>query len=163
MQQRRLSAAIVTFAFLIAFTSASADTRDELIDQIMDAAGKPPPVVPGSDDVTKTLNAAKLANPGVDQTTWDAVRIETAAALSKINSGPESPFALRYRAALADFSDPELQDVLAALRNPLLIKLRGSLRSHSDVYKKSFMPNVLRVNSDVSQILIRHGLKPVGP
>jgi hypothetical protein len=129
----------------------------------MEVAGKPPPVGPGSDDVTRTLNAAKLANPSVDQATWEEVRIETAAALSKVNSGPESPFALRYRAALADFSDAELRDVLVALRNPLLIKLRESLRSHSDVYKKSFMPNALRVNSDVSTILLRHGLKPVGP
>ncbi|MBV8210226.1 MAG: hypothetical protein JO133_09215 [Burkholderiaceae bacterium] len=163
MHRQSLKAALLCSAFLAFATAASASARDELIDQIIDTAGRPAAVSADSENVTKTLAAARAANPSVDQSTWEQVRRETAAALTSINSGSESPFVLQYQAALAQFSDLELQNLLEALRNPLLVKLREALRSNANIYKKTFMPNVLRINSDVNQILQNHSLKPTGP
>jgi hypothetical protein len=111
--------------------------------------------------VTKTLTAARTANPDVAARTWDDVRSDTAAALTRMNSGPGSDFDKRIRAALESFSDSELQSLNSKLNDPMLLRFRRAVQSLPHENSGGAMSNMLQMVVEINAILNKHDLKPI--
>jgi hypothetical protein len=146
---------------LLVAGQARADSRDDLVNQIEEAIGKPMPVDEQSPLVTQTLTAARTANPDVDSRTWDDVRSETAAALTRMNSGPGSAFDKRIRTALESFSDSELHSLSVRLNDPLLLRFRQAIQSQPNDKAGRAMSDMLQMVIEINGILNKHQLKPV--
>jgi len=147
---------------LCAFGQAKAESRDELVDQIEEALGKPMPVDQHSPLVTQTLTAAKTANPDVDSPTWDEVRADTAAVLTRLSAGPGSAFDKRIRAALESFSDSELKSLSSKLNDPLLLRFRRGIQSQpNQPLGGAAMAGMMQMMVDINGILTRHNLKTI--
>jgi hypothetical protein len=155
----------VTVTVLIGLLSATAQAQsvnhEFLVNQIEEAIGKPDPVAAASSLVTSMLTMAKNANPEVDPSTWDHVREDTAATLTKLSSGPGSAFDLRVRGALAQFTDHELPLLLGKLNDPQLLKFRDALRQQPNASKSSIVSNALQMTSQINGILAKHNLHQV--
>ena len=150
---------MVLMANLLAAAAVKAGNRDDLVSQIEEAIGKPPPVAEQSPLVTKALTAAKTANPDVDSHTWDDVRSETAEALTRMSSGPGSSFDKRVRGALESYSDSELQSLSVKLNDPLLLRFRRALQSQPNDNAANAMSNMLQMVAEINGILSKHNLK----
>jgi hypothetical protein len=111
--------------------------------------------------VTKTLTAARTANADVDASTWDDVRSDTAAAQTRMNSGPGSAFDKRIRAALESFSDSELQSLNSKLNDPLLLRFRHAVQGLPQENAGAAMSNMLQMVVQINAILTKHNLKPI--
>jgi hypothetical protein len=155
--------AIVTLlvGLLYATAHAQSASRDDFVNRIEDAIGRPDPVAASSPLVTSMLTTARNANPGVDSSTWDSVRAETAAILTKRSSGPGSAFDNRVRAGLARFTDSELQRLLTKLNDPLLVKFRDVMKLEQNGYKNAFLSDALQMTSEINDILAKHDLQQV--
>jgi hypothetical protein len=152
---------MVLMANLLAAAQAKAAGRDDLVNQIEEAIGKPIPIAEQSPLVTKTLTAARTANPDVDARTWDDVRSDTAAELTRMNSGPGSAFDKRIRAALESFSDSELQSLNSKLNDPLVLRFRRAVQSLPHDNAGAAMSNMLQMVGEINAILTKHNLKPI--
>lgn len=155
------STVMVLMIFLFATAQAQTPNRNDLVNQIEEAIGKPTPVTEKSPLVTTTLTAAKNANPEVDSRTWDEVRADTAVALTKMSSGPGSPFDNRIRGALESFTDAELQSLNSKLNDPMLLKFRDALQRQPNEYKTHAMSNALQMAAEINGILAKHNLKQI--
>ena len=147
----------VLLALLCATAAAQSPSRNDLINQIEDAIGRPPPIAAGSPLVTTTLTAAKNANPEVDPGTWESVREETAAALTKRQ---HSYFDTPVRGALESFTDDELKNLNRALHDPLVMRFREGWKKQAKA-AKNLMSNVLELTVQINDILAQHQLKQV--
>jgi hypothetical protein len=154
-------AAILAAALLAPLAHAQSTDRDALIAKIEDAMGRPAAVTAEAPVVTAALKAAKQANPDADDATWAKVRTDTAAAFTKMASGPGSAFDQHYQEALQGFSDEELKSVVQKLNDPLLVKLRESLKGQKDAYKKRVMPGIAKLSEEINEILAKYHLKQV--
>jgi hypothetical protein len=143
---------MVLMANLLAAAGAKAGSREDLVNQIEEAIGKPPPVAEQSQLVTKALTAAKTANPDVDLRTWDDVRSDTAAALTRMNPGPGSAFDKRIRAALESYSDSELQSLSMKLNDPLVLRFRRALQGQPNDDSANLMSNMLQMAVEINGI-----------
>ena len=147
----------VLLALLCATAAAQSPSRNDLINQIEDAIGRPPPIAAGSPLVTTTLTAAKNANPEVDPGTWESVREETAAALTKRQ---DSYFDTPVRRALESFTDVELKNLSRALHDPLVTRFREGWKKQAKA-AKNLMSNVLELTVQINGIIAQHQLKQV--
>jgi paraquat-inducible protein B len=152
---------MVLMANLLAAAQAKAASRDDLVNQIEEAIGKPTPIAEQSPLVTNTLTAARTANPDVDARTWGDVRADTAAVLTQMSSGPGSTFDKRIRAALESFSDSELQSLNSKLNDPLLLRFRRAVQSLPHENPGGAMSNMLQIVVEINAILTKHNLKTI--
>jgi hypothetical protein len=155
----RAMASVVSL-LLSATAVAQSAARDQLIDQIEEAIGKPMPVAAGSLEVTTVLKAAKQANPAVDQGTWRSVESDTAAVLTKLGSGPGSRFDIRIRGALEGFTDTDLKNLATRLNDPLLLRFRDVLQKLPRE-KPNLLAGMFQIAAQINDILAAHHLNEV--
>jgi hypothetical protein len=157
--EKAIFLAVMTSVFGLG--QAKAEGRDDLVNQIEEAIGKPLPIDEHSPLVTQTLTAARTANPEVDSRTWDEVRADTAAVLTRLSSGPGSAFDKRIRAALETFSDSELKSLNSKLNDPLLLRFRQGIQRQPNDKLGGAMPGMLQMMVEINGILNQHKLKPI--
>src|SRR5436853_5725940 len=136
----------VLLALLCATAAAQSPSRNDLINQIEDAIGRPAPIAADSPVVTRVLTAAKNANPQVDPVIWESVRVATAAACTKMQ---DSYFDSPVRGALQSFTDGELKDLSRALNDPLAVRFRDAFRKQPKI-NMNLMSNVLELTVQIN-------------
>jgi hypothetical protein len=151
----------VLITLLTTVAQAQTPSRDDLVNRIEDAIGKPAPVTAMSPLVTSTLTMAKNANPDVDSHTWDEVRADTAVALTMTSAGPGSAFDIRVRSALKSFTDAEVQSLSSKLSDPLLLKFRDAIQDQANSSKYSVLSSALQMTAEINGILAKHNLKQI--
>ena len=154
-------------AFVLLFASTAclsqSGTREETLHKLEGAFQTATAFTAESPFLLDMLSNAKAANPGVPETTWQALRPEFAASItaSLQNDGGAT---LRWlRVAFASLSDPELEHVAQIYSDPVFLKAQQSMAS-APSQQESMRRNLVNaqlISRGINSVLRSHGLKEV--
>ncbi len=142
---------------------ADAPTRETMIDQIETQYLQARVISSDSPIVSKILEAATAANPGVSPETWQTVKKEIAAAMTKIYTEKGSIIDTLIRCSFDSFSDRDFAVLNRLLRDPSLQKFVAAM-SRPEAQQQMLtgtMESIPKLASSVNSILANHQLKAV--
>lgn len=142
---------------------ADAPARETMIDQIETQYLQARVISSDSPIVSKILEAAAAANPGVSPETWRTVKKEIAAAMTKIYTEKGSIIDTLIRGSLDSFSDRDLAVLNRVLSDPSYKKFVAAM-SRPEAQKQMLtgtMESIPKLASSVNSILANHQLKAV--
>ena len=125
MKRQLLLAALLALSSSVSLANSAA--REALIDQIETQYVATAVFASDSPAVISILQTAMTANPGVSTETWQSVKKETAAALTKMITEKGSTMDVLIRSSLESFSDKELKELSQLLSDPTFRKFQAAM------------------------------------
>jgi hypothetical protein len=125
VKRQLLPAALLAFSSSVSLANSAA--REALIDQIETQYVATAMFASDSPVVISILQPAITANPGVSTETWQSVKKETAAALTKMITEKDSTMDVLIRSSLEPFSDKELKALSQVLSDPSFRKFQAAM------------------------------------
>ncbi len=110
-----------------AVSIANSDTREGLISQIVSQYVATTMFATDSPVVSSMLQPAMTANPGVSTETWQSVKTETAAAVTKMLTDKGSTMDVLIRSSLDSLSDKEMKVLSQVLSEPSYKKFQAAM------------------------------------
>jgi hypothetical protein len=151
-------------ATLLALSSstswADSPTREALIDQIETQYIATAIVSSDSPVINSMLQPAMAANPGASPETWQSVRKDTAAALTKMFTEKGSTMDLLIRSSLESFSDKELKSLSLVLSDPSFRKFQAAMSGPAaqQQLQAGMAKAGLRLGPLINAVLVNHNL-----
>ena len=152
---------IAGFALCSSAASAADTTKDALIRKVEFDSMRNTVFTPDSPLLDSMLAPAKAANPDVPANTWEAVRSDTASAITSILFGPGSGINTAMEQSLNQLSMQELQHLDTLLTDPVLIKFQHTMASPDTqrAMMQGLAASTMKMQSALDAVLQRHGLK----
>jgi hypothetical protein len=153
---------LIAGVMLCSSVAMAADTtRDALIRKVEFDSMRNTVFTPDSPLLDSMLAPAKEANPDVPASTWEAVRADTASAITSILFGPGSGINTAMEQSLNQLSMQELQHLDTLLTDPVLIKFQHTMASPDTqrAMMQGLSASTTKMQSALDAVLQRHGLK----
>ena len=161
MKRQLLLAALLALSSSVSLANSA--TREALIDQIETQYVVTAMFASDSPVVISILQPAMTANPGVSTETWQSVKKETAAAMTKMITEKGSTMDVLIRSSLESFSDKELKALSLVLRDPSFRKFQAAMSGpaaqqqlHAGMAKAGMQLGAL-----INTVLVNHHLNEV--
>ena len=161
MKRHLLLAALLALSSSV--SSANSAPREALIDRIETQYVATSVFASDSPVVISILQPAMTANPGVSKETWQSVKKETAAAVTKMITEKGSTMDVLVRSSLESFSDKELEALSLVLSDPSFRKFQAAMSGpaaqqqlHAGMAKVG-----LQLGTLINTVLVNHHLNEV--
>jgi hypothetical protein len=161
VKRQLLPAALLALSTSVSLANSAA--REALIDQIESQYVATAMFASDSPAVISILQPAMTANPGVSTETWQSVKKETAAALTKMITEKGSTMDVLIRSSLESFSDKELKALSQVLSDPSFRKFQAAMSGpaaqqqlHAGMAKAGMQLAAL-----INNVLVNHHLNEV--
>jgi hypothetical protein len=167
--KRRLlkaSMLLIAGAVLAAPIANAADTaKDALIHKVEVDSMRNTVFTPDSPLLDSMLGPAKAANPNASEQTWNAVRTDSATAITTTLFGPDSAVSTAMEQSLNQLSVQELQHLDTLLTDPVLVKFQHTMASPQTqrALMQGMAASTLKMQAAMNGVLQRHGLKLPSP